>query len=150
MATTPTRVFGWIEPRYAKRKGLWNARFRYRQPDERGEQQLITIDHWDANHDLALEAARRTQLEKTLEMLDAFQSGANGRPIFERKTIGQFIDEIWMTELYPKLPPSSKSSDKSAITKWIRPFLGGRRFGDVKPHVGQGWGRWVGEEGATF
>jgi integrase len=149
MASTPTRVFGWIEPRYSKRKGLWNARFRYRQPDERGEQHLITIDHWDADHDLALEAAQRTQLEKTLEMLDAFQSGANGRPMFERKTIGQFVVEVWEPDLYPKLPPSSQSSDKSAINKWIRPFLGGRRFGDVNAHVAQAWVRWMEDEGAS-
>ena len=141
----PARVFGWIEPRYSKRTGLWNARYRYRIP---GIPKPETIDHWHENEEQAIEAAQQTQLEKTLELREGMQAGLGTTALRQRTTVGQFVDGDWMAKRYPNLPPSSQESDMAAIRKWIRPFLGGRTFGEINKHMIQEWVYWMQREGA--
>ncbi len=150
MAATEPRLAGWVETRYAKRRGQYQSRLRYRP--SAGTPPVTVEEVWhdspagrtdNKRLEYAAKEGRRllgdAQLDLTqrlrLRTAPAFQRGA-------LTTLGYFWDEEWEKRALRKRPANTRANYHYSFKNWVRPYLGGISLDELAKRgteIGRQW-----------
>jgi site-specific recombinase XerD len=143
------RLVGWIDVRYSKRKGLWQARVRWR-PD--GRREVTAATFWHKNRAQARKLAADAQLELSVRARDALlePSDRERRERTSETTLSTYFVEVYAPGRLEELAPNTARSYTETFRAWIAPYLGGYALAEIDKALGRTWVEWMREQGASY